>query len=286
MNMKPTHLLYVALAVTVAACSSVQGTAGIRERHFRTSDGVRLRYLESGSGIPVVLVPGWTMPADVFLPQLREPNGLRMVALDPRAQGWSEAPRGGHYPERRAEDLHELIVAAGAERPVLVGWSIAVSDVIAFVQRYPGETRGIILVDGAIANSMTLQRLEGFLKTLRRYEVDREAFAQKFVASLFKVPQSEHYCRRLREAVIRSPADANITLVANTMTRDWREVLEAYDKPVTYIITPQLQSDAAILRSVVPHGEVVTADTGHAIFVDDPELLVSAIRSVIARAAR
>jgi len=37
---------------------------------FLTSDGVELHYLEAGSGPTPVFVPGWTMPAEIWEPQL------------------------------------------------------------------------------------------------------------------------------------------------------------------------------------------------------------------------
>ena len=59
-----------------------------KSAHFVTSDGVRLHYLDAGSGPPLVFVPGWTMPAWIWEPQLSHFSAShRVVALD---------PRGGH----------------------------------------------------------------------------------------------------------------------------------------------------------------------------------------------
>ena len=46
--------------------------AGVRDGFFVTSDGVRLHYLETGppAGRTIVLVPGWTMPAWIWAPQI------------------------------------------------------------------------------------------------------------------------------------------------------------------------------------------------------------------------
>jgi pimeloyl-ACP methyl ester carboxylesterase len=77
---------------------------------FRTSDGVTLHYLDAGSGRAIVLVPGWTMAADIFQPQI---DGLaprfRIVAVDPRSQGDSGKTSDGNHLERHAQDIHELI---------------------------------------------------------------------------------------------------------------------------------------------------------------------------------
>src|SRR3977135_980870 len=82
------------------------------DRWFITSDSVRLHYLSGGrgSGPAIVFVPGWTMPADIWEPQLRFfPARSRVTALDPRSQGASQGTSDGNYTDRRAQDIHELI---------------------------------------------------------------------------------------------------------------------------------------------------------------------------------
>lgn len=63
----------------------------IQSRFFTTSDGVRLHYLEAGTGPALIFVPGWTMPAEIWEAQLRDlSREFRVIALDPRSQGASE----------------------------------------------------------------------------------------------------------------------------------------------------------------------------------------------------
>jgi non-heme chloroperoxidase len=54
------------------------------------SDGVRLSYIEAGTGKPVVMVPGWSQMAIEFKHQLSGLSGrYRVIAFDPRGQGES-----------------------------------------------------------------------------------------------------------------------------------------------------------------------------------------------------
>src|SRR3974390_2578151 len=87
---------------------------------FVTSDGVRLSYRERGSGTPaLVFVPGWTMPGSIWSPQLDHFSARhRTIVFYPRGQGGSDIPAEGYTPERRAQDIAELIDAAGADQPV------------------------------------------------------------------------------------------------------------------------------------------------------------------------
>ena len=102
--------------------------AAIRSTYLVTSDGVRLRVLESGPpdtrrGPVLAFVPGWSMPASIWLPQLTALGAAYGVAaLDPRGQGESDIPNSGFDIERRAADINEFI--ARYDRVVLVGWSL------------------------------------------------------------------------------------------------------------------------------------------------------------------
>jgi microsomal epoxide hydrolase len=120
--------------------------------HFQTSDGVKLHYLETGSGPSLVFVPGWTMPAEIWEHQLRFFSTThRVVALDPRGQGLSEKPAYGYQPSRRALDIGELLDHLGGGPAVVAGWSLAMQEVLVLTHEYgTGNIRAVVLVDHSI----------------------------------------------------------------------------------------------------------------------------------------
>lgn len=79
----------------------------MKDAFFTTSDGVKLHYLVGGAGQIVLFIPGWTMPAEIWQPQLEyfSPDYC-VVALDPRSQGSSAnlrreiTPQGAHKTTR------------------------------------------------------------------------------------------------------------------------------------------------------------------------------------------
>lgn len=89
---------------------STQASVTANSATFRASDGASLHYLDAGTGQALVLIAGWTMPADIFEPQLAVlSDRFRVVALDPRSQGDSDKTAEGNYPERHAQDIKELL---------------------------------------------------------------------------------------------------------------------------------------------------------------------------------
>ena len=132
--MRCALLLVVSLWLGFPVPSSLaQPTAlprGVVDHFFLTTDGVRLHYLEAGpaNAHTLVLVPGWAMPAWIWMPQiLAFSRHYHVVAFDPRGQGDSAVPTTGYEPLRRGQDIADLARVLGA-RPfgvhqvVIVAW--------------------------------------------------------------------------------------------------------------------------------------------------------------------
>ena len=73
-------------------------TAG-ESRHFKTSDGVKLHYLEAGSGSALVLVPGWSQSAEQFKYQLEGlSDRYHCIAVDMRGHARSNSANTASIP--------------------------------------------------------------------------------------------------------------------------------------------------------------------------------------------
>ncbi|MEQ1353651.1 MAG: alpha/beta hydrolase, partial [Candidatus Acidiferrum sp.] len=92
-------------AWTLTCLTLLATTAGAtvhaKSETFVTSDSVTLHYFDAGSpqSPAIVLIPGWTMPADIFEPQINDlSKNFHVIALDPRSQGDSQKTPEGNYP--------------------------------------------------------------------------------------------------------------------------------------------------------------------------------------------
>ena len=92
--------------------------------HHRVSArGIEFHYAEAGSGDDVVLcLHGW--PQNWYewrhlMPALA--GDYRVIALDLRGYGWSDAPPAGYEKESMADDVLAVLDALGIERVKLVG---------------------------------------------------------------------------------------------------------------------------------------------------------------------
>jgi microsomal epoxide hydrolase len=242
----------------------------------KTPDGVRIHYLEAGSGRPVVFIPGWTMPAWIWQKQIDEfSKHYRVIAVDPRSQGESDKPPYGHLPETRARDYKELVDQLGLKQPVLVGWSMACGELMKYVEQFGSDNiGGLVLVDGFIPEKPSPEMFAGLSGWMNQLQEDRQKQADGFVRSMFRKPQTEDYLKRVISASTQVPADTAVVLIYNMIAvKDFSAAFARMNRPVLFAFQPEMQPTADFLKSKL--GDKVRLERfdgdGHALFVDDPE---------------
>jgi microsomal epoxide hydrolase len=273
--------IVLATLLTVACVLSPEpawAQGEFESRHFVTSDGIKLHYLEAGSGPTLVFVPGWTMPAWIWESQLSHFSAShRVVALDPRGQGSSEKPSQGYHAARRGRDICELLEHLGGEPAVAVGWSLAVQEALVCAHEVGTEhIRALVLVDHPvfIAPQDALAIADQRVKSL---QLNREASVRRFVEELLNNPPSEAYVEALTRAALATPANAAAIMMANLYflgPTDLRPLLDALDRPVLFIFSSLDWAVAAAneVREGRPKVPVKIMDgASHALFVDKPQ---------------
>ncbi len=249
-----------------------EATTASQPGFVTTSDGVRLHYIEAGSGPAILFVPGWMMPASIWEAQIAHfASRHRVVAMDPRSQGESAQAAEGNYPERRARDIKDVVDRLKLDPVVLVAWSMGVPEALSYIDQFgTAALRSLVLVDSLIGADPSVERAAANAEFLRNMQRDRWAFTEKFVRSMFRKPHPEEYYYRIIAASLKTPTNTAVTLVVNRQQGDWRPVLSKVNIPLLYVgRVAQAQDD--LLRRQAPHARVEhLPGTGHAVFGDEP----------------
>jgi len=134
---------------------------------FIDVDGVRLHYLERGSGPVVVLLHGnGTMANDFQVSGLLDRLSAthRVFAFDRPGFGYSDRPDGTEWtPERQAALLHGALRVLKIERPIVVGHSWGTLVALAMALDDPASVRALALLGGYYYPSL---RVDAFLNSL------------------------------------------------------------------------------------------------------------------------
>ena len=253
--------------------AAAQAAGLVRSRYFATSDGVRLHYLEAGprGAHVLVFVPGWTMPAWIWAPQIAAfASRYHVVAFDPRGQGDSAAPAWGYNQNRRGQDIAELIALLLPRPVVVIGWSLGVLDTLAYVHTHgDAQVAGLVLVDNSVGEEPAPVLVAH--RSLRPPPESHAAAMRRFVDGMFRRPQPAGFLERLTQATLHTPEAACRELLSYPVPRSyWREAIYSTTKPVLYVVRPGLAGQAENLQHNRPDTETaVFTDAGHALFIDD-----------------
>ena len=261
------------LVLCVLSGSPVIATA--KSGFIKTSDGVRIHYVEAGEGRSIVFIPGWMMPAWIWEKQIDElSKKYRVIAVDPRSQGESDKPTYGHLPETRARDYEELVDQLGLKQPVLIGWSMGCGELLSYVeQRGDDGIGGLVLVDGLIPAKQNPEIVSVLSEWTYQLQQDRQKEADVFVRAMYKKRQPEDYIQRVKYATLEVPTDTAVALIYNMISvADFSNALARITRPMLFAYEPALQPNADFLKAKL--GDKVRLERfdedGHALFVDDP----------------
>jgi non-heme chloroperoxidase len=262
-----------------------QGAAAVKDGSFITSDGVKLHYIESGTGPTILFVPGWTMPAEIWQPQMEHfSHNYHVVAVDPRSQGASDKPAEGNYPGRRAQDYKELIDHLGGGPVVMVGWSLAVHEALTFVEMFgTNQLSGLVLVDMSPYTPSTQEERDRRSTMLHNFQADRKQFGSTFVRGMYHKPQKEQYLESVTAASLKTPTNSAVAMLAEfAVKNDFRPLLPKLNLPVLAVMTENNRAGAELIRSSVPGAQAeVFEDAGHCLFVDDADRFNTVLESFL-----
>jgi pimeloyl-ACP methyl ester carboxylesterase len=121
---------------------------------FVTLNGLRFHYIEHtvgdpGDAPPIVLLHGLASNARWWVlvgPMLA--RGRRVVALDQRGHGESDAPDAGYDFASVVGDLAAFVDELGVELPLVVGHSWGGNVALEYAATHPDAISGAVLVDG------------------------------------------------------------------------------------------------------------------------------------------
>jgi len=223
--------LFVALMMCSAAVLA-------QDRYFESA-GARLRYVERGSGAPVVLVHGFTANIERawidtgVLPDLA--RDYRVIALDLRGHGKSDKPHDASAYEPMATDVIALLDHLGIERAHLVGYSLGGIIAAKLLTTHPQRFRSAVL--GAAAHRRSRSE---------RSEREADAAAREIEAGVYRAlvvstaptdeppPSEELILRRSREISHVNDRAAHAALMRS------RRALLVTDAEVSKITVPTL----------------------------------------------
>jgi 3-oxoadipate enol-lactonase len=111
-------------------------------------NGVELAYTDEGRGTPLLLIHAFPLNKSMWETQARAfKASYRVITIDLRGHGESEAPLWRYTMEQFADDLRGLLDHLGVGQAVLGGLSMGGYVLFAFYRKYPDRATALVLAD-------------------------------------------------------------------------------------------------------------------------------------------
>jgi pimeloyl-ACP methyl ester carboxylesterase len=134
------------------------------------SDGVQIRYVDKGSGDPVLLIHGFAGRLEFWettgIAAGLTAAGFRVIAYDARGHGNSAKPHDPEqYGEEDVEDAVRLLDHLSIERANVVGYSRGSKIASHLVAQHPSRLRSVVFGGWGVDNPVETLSLEDCLAT-------------------------------------------------------------------------------------------------------------------------
>ena len=201
---------------------------------FITVDGVRLRYLDRGSGTAVLLLHGnGSMIEDFVATGIMDDadTGHRFIAFDRPGFGYSERPPGRTWgPREQANLLRRALSQLEVERPIVVGHSWGALVALAMALERAEDVAGLVLVSGHYYPIEATSALPAafpfgiFVRRLMAADTVRHVFAPCIVSERFKKTFPLGLAMRLSQMQTVDDEAAMLFDAVNELCRHYREL--------------------------------------------------------------
>jgi 3-oxoadipate enol-lactonase len=113
-----------------------------------TINGIQLAYDDEGQGTPLVFLHAFPMNRRMWMPQRAAlASRYRVIALDLRGHGESDAPLWRYSLDLFAEDLRALLDHLAVQQAVMIGLSMGGYLLFAFHRNYPERIKALVFAD-------------------------------------------------------------------------------------------------------------------------------------------
>src|SRR5215203_5242823 len=235
----------------------------------------------------------------------------RVCTYDRGGMGWSEPGAQPRTSQQFVEELHTLLGNAGVQGPyVLVGHSLGGTNMQFYASQYPDEVAGMVLVDSALEDLDLLS----ITQSLQGSPVWTKIYATTGVVRLANMlgpvgyPFSELPDDSVDEALAINSGTRQLyesADEASSLRESFEQQLAAPmslgDKPLIVLTAGPLQlegmglsqeqmdqmdeaytrSQAALIQGSQNSEQILAEDSGHYIQMEQPDLVIDAIRQVV-----
>jgi 3-oxoadipate enol-lactonase len=251
--------------------------------------GINLAYSDQGQGIPLVFLHAFPFNRSMWEPQLKAlSNRFRVISVDLRGHGESDAPLWRYTMDQFADDVKGLLDHLAIQQAVLVGLSMGGYVMFALYRKHRERVRGLVFADTRAEPDSPEQTAWRFRLAQRAYKEGAGTVVEEMLPKLL-APTSYQTKRALVEQVRAIMTSSQISgivgdLIAIAERPDSTALLNEISCPTLVLVGEMdaLTSPAENKRIAdgIPGARFqIIPSAGHLSNLEQPEIFNEALRS-------
>jgi pimeloyl-ACP methyl ester carboxylesterase len=238
-------------------------------------DGIALGYADAGDGAPpIALVHGWATDRGVMAPLFEHlQRAHRVVSVDLRGFGDSDAPRQSYTIRGYADDLAHMIAELDLTRPVVIGHSMGGLIALDLAARHPDQVSAVVILESMVAAADTV--VAGLRPVL---DGVRSGAYRDVLTGLMTYLTGPHFDPTARARLVQlaasCPQHVLVSAMQDMLDFDSAAAAARVRCPLLYVGTATPYADLARLRALCPQlvtGQLVGC--GHYFPLEVPDQL-------------
>lgn len=259
----------------------IEPNTGVDAQMKTNVNGINIDYRDEGSGLAVVFIHAFPLNKTMWDDQVAAlRDRYRIITIDLRGFGHSDAPPGPYSMDQMAADVAGLLSFLNIDQAVFVGLSMGGYIALAFYRNYPDAVRALVLADTRASADTHEARLRRINSADKAENDGSGAVADDMIPLLLgltTIQTRPSIVERVRE-MIQANSAGGIAAAQRGMSirRDSTYILPGIDFPVLVIVgaedglTPPAEAES--LRSGIPGARLsIIANAGHLSNLEQPE---------------
>jgi non-heme chloroperoxidase len=264
--------------------------------YIEVEPGIELFVQDTGSGEPIVFIPGFTFTTQVFTEQVKHFSKThRVIVIDPRSHGRSTMTVHGNDYVTHGTDLKKVLKQLKVENATLVGWSFGCLTVWEYIRQFGMDgIKSIVLIDMP-PKSLSLQQdqdwVEGklddmaaaYTNYLRNPKGQRDFISAYATGVMVQRELKKEELDWIVEQSLKTPYYIAANLFSSGLFSDYREEAAKGSESVpTLFVVAEHWADAATsyLNKLTPKASVEVLG-GHLMFWEHSEKFNEMVESFL-----
>lgn len=246
-----------------------------------TINDITLAYSDTGSGLPIVFLHAFPLNRMMWAEQESALSSYhRVITIDLRGHGESDAPLWRYTLDQAADDVHALLDHLSIRQALFVGLSMGGYILFAFYRKYANRVKGMVLADTRAQADQPEGKAGRFQMAQVAYKQGPSAIADIMIpkllspATIQKRPEIAHQVRTMIEGNQMSGIVGDLMAMAERP--DSVPLLKQIACP-TQIIVGELDqatppADAKLMAEQIPDARLaIIPNAAHLANLEQPE---------------